>query len=163
MPTGTLIQKIHCHEAPSVMAPPMTGPSATPRPAIAPQMPSATPRFSGAVTLASSVSVSGITIAPPSPCTARAAISVSMSGASAAAALAAVKTSSPMPSMRRRPNRSPSAAPVSRKTANVSVYALTVHSRPSSPVPSSVRMTGSALVTIRLSIDTMNTATPLHR
>ena len=84
-----------------------------------------------------------------------------MSGARAAAAEAAVKTARPSPKSSRRPNRSPSAAPVSRNTAKLNVYALTVHSRPSSPVPRSTRMTGNALVTTRLSMETMNTATPL--
>ena len=120
-PMGTLIQKIHCQDAYSVMPPPMTGPSATPRPPIAPHSPSARPRRSGAVTLASRVSVSGMTIAPPTPCTARAAISTPMLGASAAAALASGEHGQPDASSRRRPNRSPSAAPVSRNTAKLSV------------------------------------------
>jgi hypothetical protein len=72
-----------------------------------------------------------------------------------------VKIVSPIANSRRRPNRSPSAAPVSSSTAKVSVYALTVHSSPSRPVPRSWRITGNALVTTRLSIDTMNTAMPL--
>jgi hypothetical protein len=104
-----------------VTAPPMTGPSAAPRPAVAPQMPSAMPRRWGGVTLAMSVTVSGIVIAAPAPWTARAAISTPMLGASAEAALARVNTVMPMIISRRRPNRSPSAAPVSRSTAKVSV------------------------------------------
>ena len=59
---------------------------------------------------------------------------------------------------RRRPKRSPSAAPVSRSTANVSVYAFTVHSRLSSEASRSVRITGIAVVTTRLSSVTMNSA-----
>ena len=121
MPMGTLIQKIHCQDAASVTAPPMTGPSAAPRPAVAPQRPSAMPRRCGGVTLAMSVTVSGVTIAAPTPWTARAAISAPMPGASAEAALPAVNTMTPMISRRRRPNRSPSAAPVSSSTANVIV------------------------------------------
>jgi hypothetical protein len=160
MPIGTLIQKIHCHDAYSVIPPPITGPSATPSPLIPPHSPKASPRRSGATTLASSVSVSGMTTAPPSPCTARAATSAPTLGASAAAADATVKTDMPTAKTRRRPNRSPSAAPGSRKTANIRVYALTVHSSPSRPVPRLTRMTGSALVTTRLSMDTMNTAMP---
>ena len=73
------------------------------------------------MTLAISVSVSGMTIAAPAPCTARAAISTPMLGASAAAALDRVNMVIPMANIRRRPNRSPSAAPVSSSTANVSV------------------------------------------
>jgi len=75
----------------------------------------------GGVASDSRVSVSGKTIAAPAPCTARAAMSMPVSGDRAAAALAAVKTASPMTNIRRRPKRSPSAAPVSSSTANVSV------------------------------------------
>jgi len=52
---------------------------------------------------------------------ARAAISKPMLGASAEAALPAVNTMTPMINRRRRPNRSPSAAPVSSSTAKVIV------------------------------------------
>ena len=69
-----------------------------------------------------------------------------------------VKIVSPSANMRRRPNRSPSAAPVRSKTANVSVYALTVHSSCSSDAPRSRRMTGIAVVTTRLSSETMKSA-----
>ena len=48
---------------------------------------------------------------------------------------------------------------MSSKTAKVSVYALTVHSRPWSEAPRSCLITGSAVVTTRLSSETMNTAT----
>src|SRR6266536_2053039 len=60
--------------------------------------------------------------------------------------------------MRRRPKRSPRAAPVSRRTANVSVYAFTVHSRLSMLACRSFRITGSAVVTTRLSSVAMKTA-----
>jgi hypothetical protein len=73
------------------------------------------------VTLAMSVMLSGMTIAAPAPCTARAAISTPMLGASAAAALDRVNTVIPTANIRRRPYRSPRAAPVSISTANVSV------------------------------------------
>jgi hypothetical protein len=73
------------------------------------------------VTLAMSVMLSGMTIAAPAPCTARAAISTPMLGASAAAALDRVNTLIPTANIRRRPYRSPRAAPVSISTANVSV------------------------------------------
>ena len=81
-----------------------------------------------------------------------------MPGASADAALPAVNIATPMIISRRRPNRSPSAAPVSSSTAKVSVQALTVHSSPSRPVCRAWRITGSAFVTMRLSIAIMNTA-----
>ena len=102
--------------------------------------------------------MSGITIAPPTPCTARATSSAAIDGASAAAADAAVKIATPIANSLRRPKRSPSAAPVSSSTANVSVYALTVHSRPLMPACRSLRITGIAVVTTRLSSVTMNSA-----
>ena len=86
-------------------------------------------------------------------------MSASTEGASAAATDAAVKMPSPITKSRRRPKRSPSAAPVRRKTANVSVYAFTVHSRSSIEAPRSVRITGRAVVTTRLSSVAMKRAT----
>ena len=158
-PMGTLSQKIHCQDRPSTTAPPTTGPRATARPQTPPQMPSARPRRAGDTAPDRIVRVSGVTIAPPTPCRARAAMSASMLGASAAAAEPRVKIASPTRNMRLRPNRSPSAAPVSSKTAKVSVYAFTVHSSPCSEAPRSFLITGSAVVTTRLSSETMNTAT----
>ena len=114
-------QKIHCQETPSTTAPPTNGPTATPRPLIAPQIPSAAPRFSGGTAAETRVRVSGVTIAAPMPWIARAAISTSIEGATAASALAAVKMPRPTVNIRRRPKRSPSAAPVSRSTAKASV------------------------------------------
>src|SRR5262249_59654282 len=76
---------------PSITAPPTTGPAATASPAIPPQIPMAAPRFSAGKAALISVSVSGITIAAPAPCTARAAISAPTLGEGAAAAEAAVK------------------------------------------------------------------------
>jgi hypothetical protein len=99
-----------------------------------------------------------VTIAAPTPWIARAAISVPVLGASAAPADAAVKIARPMTNIRRRPNRSPSAAPVSSSTAYASVYALTVHSSEEIVAPRSARMLASAFVTTRLSSTTMNSA-----
>ena len=116
-PIGTLSQKIQCHEMPSTIAPPTTGPSATPRPEMPDHAPIASPRFSDGKASASSVSVSGVTIAAPTPWRARAVINAPVVGASAAAAEAAVKMARPMRNIRRWPKRSPSAAPVSSRTA----------------------------------------------
>ena len=91
IPIGTLSQKMYCHEKPSTTAPPTTGPNAIARPPIAPHAPSARPRRAGGTAAERIVSVSGITIAPPSPCTARAMLSTSTFGASAAATEASVK------------------------------------------------------------------------
>ena len=85
------------------------------------QAPIARPRFSAGNAVESRVSVSGVTIAAPAPCSARAAINAPVVGASAASAEATVKMPRPITNMRRRPKRSPSAAPVSSSTANVSV------------------------------------------
>ncbi len=159
MPIGTLSQKIHCQERPSTIAPPTTGPSATARPLTPPQMPSAMPRRAGGTAAERIVRVSGVTIAPPTPCRALAATSASMPGASAAAAEPTVKIARPTRNIRLRPNRSPSAAPVRSRTAKVNVYALTVHSSPCSEAPRSCLITGSAVVTTRLSSDTMKMAT----
>ncbi len=86
-----------------------------------PQAPSAIPRFSGGTAALRIVSVSGSTIAPPSPCTARATLSASTDGASAAATEASVKMPTPIAKTRRRPKRSPRAAPVRSSTAKESV------------------------------------------
>ena len=121
MPIGTLSQKIHCQERPSTMAPPMTGPRATARPAVPLQMPRARPRRAGDTAPDRIVRVSGVTMAPPTPCRARAAMSASMLGAMAAIAEPKVKIASPTRNIRLRPNRSPRAAPVMSRTANVRV------------------------------------------
>ena len=117
MPIGTLIQKIQCHELSWITAPPTSGPSATAIPLIPDHTPSASPRCCGGNASASSVSVSGVAIAAPIPCSARAAISRSLDGASADAAEATVNSAIPAMNIRLRPKRSPSAAPVSRNTA----------------------------------------------
>ena len=75
-PIGTLSQKIQCHEMPWTTAPPTSGPNATARPLMPPHAPSARPRRSAGTPAERIVSVSGITIAPPTPCTARATSSI---------------------------------------------------------------------------------------
>ena len=77
---------------------------------------------------------------------------------SAAKADAPVKSSIPSTKSRRRPKRSPSAAPVRSSTAKVSVYAFTVHSSCEIVAWRSRRITGSAVVTTRLSRLTMKSA-----
>ena len=98
-------------------APPTSGPSATAIPLIPDQTPSAIPRRSGGNASAISVRVSGVTTAAPTPCEARAAISRAVDGASAPAAEESVNRAIPQMNMRLRPKRSPSAAPVSSRTA----------------------------------------------
>jgi hypothetical protein len=60
--------------------------------------------------------------------------------------------------MRRRPNRSPSAAAVMMKAANVSENALTVHSSWARSAPSSRWMAGRAVTTTSASRVTMTNA-----
>jgi hypothetical protein len=112
----------------------------------------------GTATL-SKVSVSGVMIAPPTPCSARAATSCSADDDMAASAEAAVKIPRPIKNIFFRPNRSPSVAPGSSRTAKVSVYAFTVHSKLASDACRWSLMAGSAIVTTRLSSAPMNRAT----
>ena len=106
---------------PVTTAPPTSGPNATARPVIPPHAPSARPRRSGGTAAERIVRVSGITIAPPMPWNARATSSAMIDGARAAAAEETVKIPSPIASIRRRPKRSPRAAPVRSSTAKVRV------------------------------------------
>ncbi len=64
-------------------------------------------------------------------------MSMLVSVASAQAADAAANRPNPAANIRRRPYRSPRAAPVINSTAKLSVYALTVHSSCSSEAPRS--------------------------
>src|SRR5450432_16799 len=159
MPIGTLSQKIHDHEAPSTIAPPTTGPTAIARPAIAPHAPRASPRFDTGTATLSKVRVSGVMIAPPTPCSARAATSSFAVDDNAARADAVVKMASPIMNIFLRPKRSPKVAPGNRSTAKVSVYALTVHSRLDNDACRCDLIAGSAIVTTRLSSEPMNKAT----
>ena len=123
------------------------------------KIPSARARRSTGYAAVSSVSPSGITSAAPAPWTARAAISRPTLGASAHAADASENNPSPAANSRRRPNRSPSAAPVINSTAKLSVYAFTVHSSCSIEAPRSTRIVGSAVVTTSASSATISDAT----
>jgi hypothetical protein len=160
MPTGTFSQKIQCQSRPCTTAPPTTGPTATPSPLMPPQMPTAAVRRFSGTAWASRVRASGVTAAPPRPCTARAAVSCHDSVASPAAAEASVKTTRPIRNIRRRPIRSPIADAVSRNAANGSVYAFTNHWRLVSEECRSLRITGSAVLTTRLSSVTMKVGMP---
>jgi hypothetical protein len=95
IPTGTLTQKIQCQLRLWVMAPPMSGPLATAKPATPPQIPTTAPRLSGGNAAVRMVRLSGMTMAAPRPCTARHAMRSVAVGASAQAADAAVKRDSP--------------------------------------------------------------------
>jgi hypothetical protein len=120
-PIGTFNQKIHGQVRPCVTAPPTTGPASTAIPVTLLNIPSAQARRCGGNAADSRASASGSISAAPAPWTARAATSAAASGARAHAAEAAVNRPTPTASIRRRPSRSPSAAPVSSSTAKLSV------------------------------------------
>src|SRR6266550_1938450 len=74
------------------------------------------------------------------------------------AALETAKTTTPKRNILRRPKMSPSRPPVTSSTANVSVYAFTVHSSEDSDAPRSFWIDGSATFTTVLSSMIMNSA-----
>ena len=120
---GTLTQKIQFQATPSTMAPPTSGPMAMAMPPTAPQAPRATPRRSATARRRSAASsVSGVTMAAPMPCAMRPTSNISTLVDMAAKADAAEKMAyADDEHAACRPKRSPSAAPVSRNTANVRV------------------------------------------
>ena len=118
---GTFSQKISSQLPICSTAPPTSGPSAMPSPAIALSPAMASPRRASETAPTSSVSDSGRSTAAPSPCSARAVTSAPTEVASAAPADAAVNRPIPARNVCLRPNRSPTAAAVSRKTANARV------------------------------------------
>ena len=118
-PIGTLSQKIHCQSTPSAIAPPTTGPAMRASPVSATEDAERLRALSGGNAALSSAIASGTTSAAPTPCMARAAISQPIVGASAHAADAATNSPRPAANMRRRPKRSPSAAPVISSTAKL--------------------------------------------
>ena len=156
--TGRFRKKIARQDTYSASAPPTTGPIASASADTPAQVPIALPRSSAGKAFVMIESVAGIMNAAPTPCTARPATSQAWSGARPMAALESAKTTTPKRNMRRRPKMSPSRPPVTSRTANVSVYALTVHSRPESVAPRSSWMEGSATFTTVLSSMIMNSA-----
>ena len=154
--TGTLSQKIACQFHPSMTAPPTSGPTATPRPEMPPQMPMARGRRSGATAPLRRARDSGMTPAAPSPWTARAAINWAGSTLSAASTDPTPKATMPTTNAVRRPKRSPRAEAMRMRLAKASVYALTNHCSSSMLAPSSRCRTGRALVMTRLSRVAMN-------
>ncbi len=101
-------------------SPPSVGPAIVATPATAPQTPNATPRRSAGKVLVMIVSVCGMSMAAPRPCTARNPISQPGLGAAPQAAEARVKTATPPANMIRGPIRSPSRPAVMTSTASTS-------------------------------------------
>src|SRR5438046_3040057 len=104
-------------------------------------------------------SVAGIITAAPNPCTLLNATSAPPLVASPHAREESVNTTNPAWKMSRRPRKSASLPPDSRKTAKTSAYALTTHSSCESEAESELWIAGNATVTIVLSSMIMNIAT----
>src|ERR1700729_3484980 len=102
--------------------------------------------------------VAGIMNAAPIPCTARNAIRNVSFGAKPITALEMPNTMTPNRNIRRRPKMSPNRPPVTSSTANVNVYALTVHSSEDRVAWRSRWIEGRATFTTVLSSMIMNSA-----
>ena len=72
MPTGTLMRKIQCQLALSVIQPPIEGPNTGPQTVTKPNAPNAAPRLSGGKVSASIDCIEGAMPPPPTPCASRA-------------------------------------------------------------------------------------------
>ncbi len=130
---GTLIQKMECQPKPSARAPPRIGPSASDRPVIEPNTPMALARSAGSRNVVATIAIAtGLSIVPPTACSARAAISQPMPGARPHSSEPSPKAARPVWKMRRRPTRSAVEPASTRKLASTRVYASTVHCRPDS-------------------------------
>ncbi len=124
---GMLIRKTDPHQKWSSRKPPTSGPSGMPRAEAAEIMPTALPRSSGVNIAGSTASDSGMISAAPTPITARAATTAFTSEAREPRTEPARKTPSPVISIRRRPNRSPSRPAGSISAAKTTTYASAIH------------------------------------
>ncbi len=105
--TGTLIRKIDGQPAPSTRKPPSSGPSAIEMPTTPPQTPIARARSLGSVKVLVMIDIAtGLSIEPPTACSARNATSHSRLGARLHSSEPSAKHTSPVWNTRRRPNRS---------------------------------------------------------
>ncbi|MHC2510002.1 hypothetical protein ACVII1_005240 [Bradyrhizobium elkanii] len=161
-PIGRLIQKIQRQPRCSVMKPPIAGPMISAHPVMPLKTPSARARSSRPKAPLRIAIASGITSAAPAPCRARAAIRAAALPASAQAADATTNRPIPAANILRRPNRSPSAAPVRSSTAKVRLKALTVHCSVSTRLPKSARMVAKAVVMIMASSAIMKDASAVR-
>ena len=158
---GTLTRNTQRQSATSTSTPPTTGPSASPSPATADQIPAALARSSGGKSTTSKDSAGGITHAAATPISARAAISSPTVCAAAASTDVTAKPISPSTNTRRRPNRSASPLPTSNRPASETRNASSTHCNSPMPASSSFDMSGSATLTIVISIALMNIATQM--
>ena len=120
IPIGTLRKKIHSQPKFSVTMPPISGPTATAPPTVAPQTPNAVARSLPWNSWPIRASEVANMPAPPMPCSPRARLSRVGSLAMPQRNEAKVKMPKPIVKTRRRPSRSPSEPAVSRKAASIS-------------------------------------------
>jgi hypothetical protein len=126
--TGASAKKMLGQLKCSSRKPPLIGPSATPRPAIAPHSPIASARSRRSVnTLAISDSVAGKITAAPKPITQRAAIKPVGVLTSPPTTLPSAKMPNPTSSIPFRPTRSETLPAASTSAANTRLYASTIH------------------------------------
>src|SRR5215471_18124082 len=160
-PRTTLTYRHQRQDRYSVRNPPSSSPTAPPAPAMAPKTPNALPRSAGSVNVTVSVdSAAGASIAPNAPCAPRPITSTAKLFAAPPSAEAAAKPTSPMISIRRRPTRSDSRPPSSRRPPKASEYAVTTHCRSALENPRSCWAEGSAMFTIVASRTTISWASP---
>ena len=157
-PMGTFTRKIHSQPSPSVSTPPTSGPTATAKPVVAPQMPKAVPRSSGANSWAISASDVANIMAPPIPWSPRETFSIVGEPARPQRSEAQTKSSRPTTKILRRPSRSAIEPDASSSAARASAYASTTHCRSSKLEPSSCWMLGRATFTIVMSSSSMKIA-----
>ena len=135
----------------STIRPPARGPIASASAETPAQIPIAWPRSFGGNVAVMIDSVAGFMSAAPIPCTARAPMRKPALGASPQASDESVKTTMPTMKIRRRPYRSASLPPVIISAANVSAYAVTIHSSEAIETWRSRSIDGSATFTTVLS------------
>ena len=102
-----MIQKIARHPTPSTSAPPRIGPNASANPDIAPNTPIARARSARSGNVVATIAIAtGLSIVPPTACTARAAINHPAVGARLHNSDPSPNAASPIWNTRRRPTRS---------------------------------------------------------
>ena len=122
MPIGTLTHSTHSQLSHSVSMPPSSTPTAPPEPATAPHTPIALLRSGPSAKVTVRIdSAAGETIAAPSPWAARAAMSMPSLVENPPTSEATLNTTSPRMNILRRPTRSATRPPSSRKPPKTSV------------------------------------------
>jgi hypothetical protein len=154
--TGAFTKNTQRQLTPEVSAPPISGPTATEAPAVAPQIPSAVPRSRPRNSWAISASDVANIAAPPTPWSALKAFSITGPDASPQSSDETRNTTRPAPKTARWPSRSPSEPQTNITAASDSAYASIVHCRSLKDAPRSPAMLGSATLTIVMSSNSMN-------